>query len=765
MKKRASRKSTPKKAARKKPATPKKKALQQTSGSRLQAPDQSLTPQTPSLTPQASSDAYERHKERTRLRQRALANAGKEIGPLPEVEDPQRRAAAEACFKTFLTTYFGHVFYNDWSQNQLDLIARCQRHITRGGMHAVAYPRGEGKSVICELACVWAILRTPQPGELDHHYVFLLCATSDKFSDDALESLRSEFESNDLLYEDFPEFCHPVRALEGQINRQRGQLLEGEPTWLQWNGKKRIILPTVPGTRAKGQIIGGGGMKVRDIRGSKVKGRDGRVHRPSLVMADDVQNDESADSLQQTAKYRNLIFGAVLGMAGPSGELTFLFPCTIIQPGDLADQFTDREQVPEMKGARNALLTSWPVHMELWEQYQELRREELQGDEDLDSLESDPTPQASAWLRERYTELHEGATVSNPARGPAWRVSTVQFAMHLYFRNPLSFWSEYQNWIETPHCPSSPLATEDLRLEPTAIAVKLSGYDKGVLPLSVEHLTGFVDCHDRVLYWMICGWSTRFDGWIVDYGTFPETRRQQFYVASFRPTLKERFPGAGTEGALTAGLDALSAQLLDRRFKREDGVEMTVSLIPVDSGYQTNTIKQWIRTSRYRDRLISSFGREAGPEEVPMSAYKQRAGERLGADWLIRLPTKGRTNQRHLLFDTYVWKSFCARRLKTAKGDAGAVTLYGRDGSTLRHDFLARHLTSEQASQVSGSQGTVDLWKRRPGESENHWWDCFVGSAVAASIQGAKLGAVAEKPSRTVKKTLAERRAEKRRGR
>ena len=27
----------------------------------------------------------------------------------------------------------------------------------------------------------------------------------------------------------------------------------------------------------------------------------------------------------------------------------------------------------------------------------------------------------------------------------------------------------------------------------------------------------------------------------------------------------------------------------------------------------------------------------------------------------------------------------------------------------------------------------------RPNEPDNHWFDCFVGSAVAASISGAKL--------------------------
>jgi hypothetical protein len=33
----------------------------------------------------------------------------------------------------------------------------------------------------------------------------------------------------------------------------------------------------------------------------------------------------------------------------------------------------------------------------------------------------------------------------------------------------------------------------------------------------------------------------------------------------------------------------------------------------------------------------------------------------------------------------------------------------------------------------------VDEWKLRPEASENHWLDCLVGCAVAASMQGVVL--------------------------
>jgi len=33
----------------------------------------------------------------------------------------------------------------------------------------------------------------------------------------------------------------------------------------------------------------------------------------------------------------------------------------------------------------------------------------------------------------------------------------------------------------------------------------------------------------------------------------------------------------------------------------------------------------------------------------------------------------------------------------------------------------------------------VDEWKAKPGNPDNHWLDCLVGCAVAASMQGAVL--------------------------
>ncbi len=70
-------------------------------------------------------------------------------------------------------------------------------------------------------------------------------------------------------------------------------------------------------------------------------------------------------------------------------------------------------------------------------------------------------------------------------------------------------------------------------------------------------------------------------------------------------------------------------------------------------------------------------------------------------------------------------------------GDPGCLSLFGRDAA--RHRLLADHLTSEYRVKTEGRGRTVDEWKLRVTGLDNHWLDCLVGAAVAASMQGAVL--------------------------
>src|SRR5690606_26679792 len=169
----------------------------------------------------------------------------------------------------------------------------------------------------------------------------------------------------------FPEVCHPIRSLEGIANRCGGQLCQGERTHIGWTATE-VILPTIAGSAAAGAIIKVAGITGR-IRGMKFKRPDGKTVRPSLVILDDPQTDESARSLSQCANRERIIAGAVLGLAGPGKKISGIMPCTVIRPGDMADRVLDRDQHPEWNGERTRLVDAFPTNEKLWDEYALIR--------------------------------------------------------------------------------------------------------------------------------------------------------------------------------------------------------------------------------------------------------------------------------------------------------------------------------------------------------------------------------------------------------
>jgi hypothetical protein len=141
--------------------------------------------------------------------------------------------------------------------------------------------------------------------------------------------------------------------------------------------------------------------------------------------------------------------------------------------------------------------------------------------------------------------------------------------------------------------------------------------------------------------------------------------------------------------------------------------------------------------------LLPSHGRFVGASSVPFSEYKRKLGDRVGLNW--RIPNvQGKRAVRHVVFDTNYWKSFIHARLAVPMGDKGCLSLFG-DRPEL-HRLLSEHLTAEYRVKTEGRGRTVDEWKLRLSGGENHWFDCLVGCAVAASMQSVVLPGTEYKP-------------------
>jgi len=712
---------------------------------------------------------YDAHKERARKRNATLSQSGRDIGTLAEVARPERRLAAARNFQLFCESYTPRIFCLPWSPDHLKVIGKIEQAVLHGGLFAMAMPRGSGKTSLCEIACLWALL-------YGHRRFVALIGSDEEHARDMLESIKAELEHNELLEADFPEVCTPIRMLEGIHQRASGQLYLGAQTSIGWTASE-IVLPTMPVrcldtgsagsppvisgpvySPASGGIIRVAGLTGR-IRGMKYKRPDGDAVRPSLVLIDDPQTDESARSPSQCASREAILAGAVLGLAGPNTKIAGLMTLTVVQEGDLADRLLNREKHPQWQGERTKMLYSMPTDEALWARYAVIRADGLRAGQGL--------APATTFYRKHRDAMDEGALVAWPERFNTDEASAIQHAMNLRLQNEHAFCAEYQN---------TPIAQVEVAadlLSADQIVTKLGTHRRGVVPTHCRCLTMFIDVQGKALYYMVVGWTEDFCGYIVDYGTEPDQRLRHFTLRDIRRTLDLAHPGRGPEGQIYAGLTDLVGSMLERQWPCEDGEEhftLDQCLIDANWGNSTEIVYQFCREQRAKGAVgklvMPSHGKYVGAASIPIGQHRKKPGERVGLNWRVPLASNKRS-VRHVLYDTNYWKSFVQSRLATPIGDAGCLSLYNAESSPQQeHQLLAEHLTSEYRVKTAGRGRTVEEWKLRLGGLDNHWLDCLVGCAVGASMNGAVLHGTDEPERPRVKVSFSERQrlAQQRRG-
>ena len=668
-------------------------------------------------TPEETSGArsYEDRRNAERDRQAEQSLAGRDIGPLPEVVNPDRKAACERNFQLFCESYFPETYALAWSPDHLKVIEKIETAVLRGGLFALALPRGSGKTTITESAALWSML-------YGHREFVVLIGATESAALELLDSLKTELEVNERLAEDFPEVCYPVAQLEGIANRCAGQLYKGERTRITWTSNE-IVLPTVEGSRASGIIVRVAGITGR-IRGMKFKRSDGRSVRPSLVIIDDPQTSESAGSLEQTRKRVRVLAGDILGLAGPGQKISGIMPCTIIRPGDMADIILNRNTHPDWNGEKTRMVYRFPSNMKLWEEYAEIRAEALRTEGNFQK--------ATEFYLANREAMDAGAEVSWEARFNHDEVSALQHAMNLKFLDEAAFQSEYQN------DPLPDDTADDSLLSVDEICAKINGLARRRVPLKCDRLTMFVDVQKALLFYVVIAWAEDFTGAVIDYGSWPDQHRHEYSLADANPSIQTLFPKAGFEGALYAALSALTDECLGREWEREDGAVLKIERALVDAnwGQSTDVVYQFCRQSSHAGVILPSHGRYVGASSKPMTEYRKQQGDRLGFNWMIP-NVAGKRAIRHVIYDTNYWKSFIHARLAVPVGDKGSLTLYGRIPGA--HQLFAEHLTAEYRVKTQGRGRTVDEWKLKPQSHDNHFLDCVAGCAVCGSMLGASL--------------------------
>jgi hypothetical protein len=650
---------------------------------------------------------YNKIKQDSAARNREISRDGRDIAPLPEIADPSRREACREDLKLFCETYFPAAFYMGWSDDHLRVIKIIQRSVLNGGLFAVAMPRGNGKTTLCVVAAVWALLYA-------HRRWVVLIGATETLATKLLRNLVTYFETNELLLADFPEAVYPIKCLDREAKRCIGQLLYGEATRIGWTASE-LVFPTVKDSACSGARVSVAGI-TGAVRGMQAVLADGQTIRPDFVLIDDPQTKESAGSPKQIDERLSIIQGDILNLCGPQTTISGVAPVTVVRKGDVADQLLDRKKNPAWQGVRTKMLLSEPKNLKLWEKYAELWADEQRAERGIKA--------ATEFYIANRDEMDDGAVASWQERFKEGEASAVQCAMNIKLLDEAVFAAEFQN---------EPLSLEDvlpLMLTGEQIAAKIMpGIKRGIVPSYATKLTGFIDVQGSVLYYGLVAVGSDFSCHLIDYGTWPKQPQNHFTLRGISQTLESETGINSTEGAIRAGLERLSKQLLDAKWQRNDGgPDHQVDRLLIDSGYHQGIVKQFIREAgAYRMRLMASKGYGVKSDQNPLDTWQSKPGDRRGWGWIYN------RTEEHVIYDTNLWKTFLAERLRMSAGESGNMSIFA--GTSGQHKMLVEHLSSEFPTPTEGKGRKVNVWKLRVNR-ENHLLDCAVGALVAGSEQG-----------------------------
>lgn len=225
-------------------------------------------------------------------------------------------------------------------------------------------------------------------------------------------------------------------------------------------------------------------------------------------------------------------------------------------------------------------------------------------------------------------------------------------------------------------------------------------YRIGVVPAGAYMLTAGVDVQKDRLVVEVVAWGLRMESWSVDYTTIPG------------------------DTSTDAPWDDL-AGILNRNWPHQNGGELRIRMMAVDSGYNTQTVYKWCR-SKGAQRVMAVKGDARGsqivgtPRRVDTAIKGARAGLKL---WFVGVDI--------LKSELYGWLGLKVPKEDGAQFPSGFCHFpqYGEDY------FL--ELTAEQLVSHRDKQGRLYReWEVIPGR-RNEVLDCRIYARAAAYLVGA----------------------------
>ncbi|MBX7134395.1 MAG: phage terminase large subunit [Fimbriimonadaceae bacterium] len=256
-----------------------------------------------------------------------------------------RREIARGSLRAFALTYLAHHFKLAPSKMHEELFPMLEQIASeRGSSVAVAAPRGHAKSTVVTLAYVLWLAATER-----EKFIMIISDTAEQ-AKDHLKNVKNELEDNERLRADYPEVCEVAGRKPGPD---------------RWRSDDLIARNNVRITAAGAE--------------QKLRGRKHGENRPTLIICDDLENEEIVKSPEQRAKRADWFKGTVL-KAGTE-KTNVIAVGTLLHSLSLLSELTDPVKSPGWWGRKYQAVQAWSPRSDLWDKWENIycRREECGG--------------------------------------------------------------------------------------------------------------------------------------------------------------------------------------------------------------------------------------------------------------------------------------------------------------------------------------------------------------------------------------------------
>lgn len=624
-----------------------------------------------------------------------------------------------------------------FGQDQKDSIKHSQFILNNGGHLLKLEPRGFTKTTRTANECTMAVLQ----GKIRFG---LILANSVQKANDILDTIKTSLIENEELARLYPATIAAFRHLEERPQKARFQTYDGMQTYIAFN-IDHIRFPIIPGETSSGSVI-----KVRsmdNVRGLFVSVKAGplagTVLRPDFAFLDDIQTDEQAQSPTSVDKIVHTINNSILLSGTHANPISAIMNLTPICEGCVASHYRHNE--PEWELRQYKMLKEFPERMDLWEgQYRDILTafdREIPGDKIRAGLE------ARKFLEENYEEMHRGAVASWEwcyayNKRPQLEISAVQHAMNYKLLKPLTFESECQ--VRTDYREE---INEEIQAKPELILSRISHTARRTTHKHHRHIVTHIDIHKHILtYVTLSSPENQFEGQIIDVGTFPDQPGAWKKHKIARP-LHTQYPHISRElpeDIVEQGLLDLIDHLATSTYRREDGVELTHSIIGIDSQFYTETVHKVCRMSVFKSLLVPCVG--VGIEEKDLGIAERRYTKDCEKHYhCVDIPTPDRTLTA-LHIDTNYMKSAVHKGFIRDSGP-GTIRLY-EPSWVGEHTLYANHLNEEhpEVRENPKTKRRLIVWRTSSHQPNNDHFDNTSGCIALLSKLGVPFAVQASRP-------------------